>query len=160
MQKSFLYYVVRFIGAVFILCAMIYGAGLLLARFAPDISAVIFEGPGALGIAMALFIMPPLTVGQAFYRFEQRRMTAGEGWGLALVCGVLFMAICGGFVWWSLTNNPLQLQQLQADIGEDVVVAAIPLVVLAVFIVLVFKLFFWAAIRGQIKQAARRARTS
>ncbi len=97
MQRSFFYYVIRFIGGVFIFCVFAYGASFLLARFAPEMAAVIFEGPGALGIAIALFIMPPLTVGQAFYKFEHRRVKAGDWHSCAACCSWPYVAgSCGG----------------------------------------------------------------
>ncbi|MEX3016745.1 ABZJ_00895 family protein [Gymnodinialimonas hymeniacidonis] len=145
----------RFALTLVSLFAFIWGGSNLLAQFAPDIAMTLSSGPFAIGIFVGVMIFPPLQLAQIFYRHEQRHMTGGEGWGLAVIGALLFVAVMCGVVYLRLWQNPTALADLQREIGGDFIIAFLPLGVLVVFLMLVYRLFFWAAIRGQIKRAER-----
>ncbi len=155
MQKSFGYYVMRFALTVVGLFAFLWAASNLLAQFAPDLAMTLSNGPFAMGVFIAIMIFPPLQLAQTFFRHEQRHMSGGEGWGLAVIGALLLVVVMSSVVYLRLSQNQAALADLQREIGGDVVIAILPLALLAVFLMLVYRLFFWAAIRGQIKRAER-----
>lgn len=155
MEKSFGYYVVRFTISLIGVFGFIYGVTFLMARFAPDLAETILTGPAAFAAGFAVFILPPLQTGQSFFQHEARPMRRGEGWGLAAICALIFTAAIMGVTYLSIANDPQRAAELATALDDGVVVALIPMVLFAVLMMLIFRLFFWASIRGQMKRAAR-----
>ncbi len=152
-----MYYPLRFLLTVIGSLAILWGISQLMIQFAPSMAQTLLTGPGAVGMFVALMIFPPIALAQSFYRREARPMRGPEGLLLALVCAILFTVTVLGVVYYSLSLYPGSLEQVQRDIGGEWAVAAIPMVFFALVLAGVYRLFFWATIRGQMKRAARAA---
>ncbi|WP_341863667.1 ABZJ_00895 family protein [Gymnodinialimonas sp. 57CJ19] len=157
MAKPLLYYVFRFIVSVIGMGALLFGAAYLLLRFAPNLAETLMTGPAMIGASTSIFVVPPFQVGQSFFRHEGRAMSGGEGWGLAAICSVIFTGAVVAGAYLGLSRNTEAWDRLLAENGDDLLLALVPMVGLAVVLMLLFKLFFWAAIRGQLKRAATAA---
>lgn len=157
MTKSLLYYAFRFFVSMIGMGALLFGVAYLLSRFAPDLAETLLTGPAMFGASTSIFIVPPFQVGQSFFRHEGRTMSSGEGWGLAAICSLIFTGVLTAGAYLSLSRNTEAWDRLLAENGDDLLLALVPLVGLAVVLMLLFKLFFWAAIRGQMKRAAQSA---
>lgn len=158
MNRSFGYYCLRYFGFSLLITLVI--AVLVYATYAlaPDLAATLFEGRMGLGVVSV--IVPAMMVAQVFYRKEARKMTSRESWLMAFAFAVLAFAVNLTLVWGSWQFVPLSvsetndLSQLWAN-GRDIllIIAAI----FAVVLVLLNKLMFWSAFRGEIKAAERKA---
>ncbi|MEJ6393626.1 ABZJ_00895 family protein [Gymnodinialimonas sp. 2305UL16-5] len=157
MNRSLAYYVLRFALSVIGVTAMIWGVSVLLAQFAPEIAQMVFGGPAAIGIGVAIMIFPPLQLARVFYANEERRMGRGEGWSLAFICATLFTLVLTGLTFAALSQRAGALAEMQQVIGSDLAIAMLPLAILAVILTLIYRLFFWATIRGEVRRAERRA---
>jgi hypothetical protein len=156
MNKSFGYYCLRYVGFSLLITALIVAIVYGIYAAAPVFAAWVFEGRAGLGVVSV--IVPAMMAAQVFYRLEQRKMTSGESWSMAVAFMLLAFAVNGLLVWASLKIVPLsygetnELVQLWQN-GRDIL-----MIIAAVFaLVLLNKLMFWSGIRGEIKTAERKA---
>lgn len=161
MVKSFGFYCLRYVGflvlALILVAAAVYG----LHAIAPDLAADLFDGNTSMGIVSA--IIPTMLVAQQFYKYEQRRMTAGEGWSMAVVFAILAFLVSGVVIWVGFRLALLSDAELR-DVsmlwnGERQILLTV-FAIFAVFLVLINKLMLWSGVRGAIKGAERLAAKS
>ena len=147
-----MYYVAIFAVAT----AMLFAAY----EFAPAFAERVLSGGGRSGASVVVMIMPPLLVAQAFYKHEQRRMRASEGWTLALIFAVISFALSAAALWAGLASTQTT-QEFSRDVsalwGQESRIMMGAFAALAVFLVLTNKLMLWSGIRGEIKKAERLA---
>lgn len=157
MQKSVGYYVGRF--TLFHVVTLVTIVALAMAFFtiAPALATRVLAGPGMSGIGVATFIVPPMLVGQVFFRNEQRAMTRGEGWGLALAFTFVVFAIAAA-VLFVMAQFDRSLHYVLTDVRDGIMILVGSLALLASIILSICRLTLWSSIRGQIKKAERLAR--
>lgn len=160
MVKSFGYYCARYVGfAVMITVAMVaivYGMYAVI----PDVATRLFEGGGGSGVGVVTVILPAMMVAQVFYKHEQRRMSRGEGWSMAVVFTVLAFAVSAAFFAASLQFAPLtgeEGESLSALWNDESSLLFTIGGVFAMFLVLINRLMLWSGVRGEMKKAERAA---
>lgn len=160
MNKSVTYYsfvyTATYVLALVALFAITYG----LFMFAPDLAESIFEGGGGTGASVMTLVMPPMMAAQSFYKHERRRLTRGEGWGMAVLFTVLAFVLSAATFWLSLklqVLTPRDIADLTSIWNEYQTVFFYVGAAFAVFILLLNKLMLWSAVRGAIKQEEKKA---
>ncbi|MCF2905138.1 ABZJ_00895 family protein [Octadecabacter sp. CECT 8868] len=160
MTKSFGFYCTRFviynIAVILAIVAIIWAAH----TFMLDLAARYFQGGSGSGMGVVSVIVPAMLVAQQFYKHEQRRMTAGEGWFMAVVFTLLTFAVSAVMIGVGTLIVPLTDGErgAMADMwNNDSQLLMMIAGGFAVFLILVIKLMLWSGVRGEIKKAERLA---
>jgi hypothetical protein len=157
MNGSVLSYALKFSVNTVLAFAVVMGGLYLVDRFAP----ALFEGGmvagAAIGALMGLVLLPILAVAKAFYQAENRHVTGMEGLKMSVLFAALTLVILavGSVILNQLmTGRPTGLADT-AELTRDPAALAALIGGAFVALALVYRLFLWAGIRGEIVRAAK-----
>ncbi|MGL4235792.1 hypothetical protein [Tabrizicola sp.] len=157
MNGSILSYSLKFAANTVVVFAVIVGALYLIDRFAPGLLQGGLVAGAVVGALIGLVLVPVVSVAKAFYLAEKRHVGGMEGIVMSIIFAVLTLVIvaAGAAVANRLmTGNPLgvaNLTDLTADPGALAALGGGAFVALVV----VYRLFLWAGIRGEMVRAAK-----
>ena len=156
MNKPVSFYALRY--AIYYIAIIAAAMAVLFAASVFEPLARLIAGGGWNGLGIVTMIVPPMLVAQQFYKHEQRKMRAREGWLMALVFTAIAFLLSLVSLWIGVAQTmPIrqftrELSQLFNELGNNLlVVAGLGLA----FVLLNNKLMLWAGIRGEIKKANR-----
>lgn len=152
MNKSFKYYlfllIAYLIGTIVGTVAVLYA----LYTYVPNMPEI----PSAV-VTVIVLMMPALMVAQSFWKNEQRKMTRGEGWGLATGGAVVNTAVFLGTLYAikTMSAHNQMVQQVFEDLWSNKLAMLTLTLTIFVIAALVIRLFLYSGIRGQIKAQER-----
>ncbi|NSX55917.1 ABZJ_00895 family protein [Parasulfitobacter algicola] len=136
--------------AIVVLSAALFA----LQEFAPDLAASPMFLGALMGGSIAVLVIPVATVAKSFVTHEKRKTTFGEGWSLSIMFTIIafvitiVFSVVANIAIYGNASGAADTNDLMADPAGLAIFGGVVFVV----ILLLYRMFLWAAIKGEMKK--------